>query len=179
MMSRAPRSIAPVFATLTAVAVVAALAGCSSAASGSSGGSAAKSTTQASSASAPSSSKKLDICTLLPVATVAQISGQELTVAKPDHSLDANGIDACSYETADGLEFIRVDVNNQTAKIAYDANHSTAGSTEDLSGLGDKAFGTMYHVEALFGDSDIAVLNQASASLDALEAIVQKVHSVI
>jgi hypothetical protein len=175
-MSRTQRPIALALATLAVAATVGALAGCSAAAPNASPKAASGGSSTPASAAA---SGKLDICSLLPVATVAQISGQDLTVAKPDHSLDSNGIDACSYETADGLEFIRVDVNNQTAKIAYDANYSTAGSNEDLSGLGDKAFGTMYHVEALFGDSDIAVLNQASASLDALEAIVQKVHSVI
>ncbi len=110
---------------------------------------------------------------------MAQISGQDLTTAKPDHSLDANGIFTCSYETADGLAFIRVDVNTQTAKIAYDADYSGHGSTNDLSGLGDKAFGTMYYVEALFGDTDIAVTNQASASVDALKALVLKVDSLL
>jgi hypothetical protein len=171
--------MAPVFATLTAVALVAALSGCGTGSGGSSGGSTATTTPQASSASGGSAGRKLDICSLLPVATVAQISGQDLTTAQPDHSLDANGIFTCSYKTADELAFIRVDVNTQTAKIAYDANYSAHGSADDLSGLGDKAFGSMYYVEALFGDTDIEVTNQASASIDALKALVLKVHSLL
>jgi hypothetical protein len=175
-MSRTQHPISLLAATLAAMATVAALAGCSAAAPSSSTKAASSSSSTQSSAAA---SKKLDICGLLPVATVAQITGQGLTTATPNHSLDASGIYTCSYDTADGLAFIRVDVNTQTAKIAYDANYSAAGSTDDLSGLGDKAFGSMYHVEALFGDTDIEVLNQTPAGTDALEALVQKVHSVL
>lgn len=175
MTSCPPRWTSLGFASLAALAVVGALAGCSSS-SGSSGG-ASPASAGSSSAAGGSTSTKLDICTLLPLATVVQLSGADLSTAKPDNSLDANGIYACDYENADDTAFIRVDVNNQSAKIAYDANYSAHGSTDDLSGLGDKAFGTMYNVEALFGSTDIHVTNQTLAGTDALTAIVLKVHS--
>jgi hypothetical protein len=113
------------------------------------------------------------ICQLLPVATVAQLTGEKLTVATEDDTV-AYKIYACDYKSADGTAGVRVSVLADQAKAGYDATLEANGAgAHQISGLGDKAFSAITGVEALFGDVSITVSN-----LTADDAAVQIIRAL-
>jgi len=109
------------------------------------------------------------VCQLLPVATVASVSGENLTQAKEDDTLSYK-IYACDYSNAAGTDGVDVNVLAEDASPGYDAALSAAGTgAKQISGLGDKAFSSILGLQALFGNVSITVSNlpsdQASATL--------------
>jgi glucose/arabinose dehydrogenase len=111
----------------------------------------------------------VNVCQLLPVATVASVSGENLTQAKEDDTLSYK-IYACDYSNAAGTDGVDVSVLAQDAAPGYDGALSAAGfGAKQISGLGDKAFSSILGLQALFGNVSITVSNlpsdQASATL--------------
>lgn len=107
----------------------------------------------------------VNICTLLPVATVASVTGEPLTVATEGDTLSYK-IYSCDYTSADGTVGLTVDVLALDASAGYDADiqaHDT-GWAKPISGLGDKAFSHANGAEALFGNVSISVSDLKSAS---------------
>jgi hypothetical protein len=95
---------------------------------------------------------------------VAGITGEPITVAKPDDDkvLTSSGIYTCDYTSADGTSGLDLTVHNKDGKIGYDADYQAAKSvgaagTTTIDGLGDKAFSAVDGVHALFGDVEIEV----------------------
>jgi hypothetical protein len=131
--------------TIAVALTVLALSGCS----GSTGGSAS---TAKADASGP-----LDVCALLPVATVATITGQTLTGST---SNGIGGRHACEYGANTAVSVIVVRPGGATDYA------QTAGSGDTpVSGLGDKAFfNSSVGVVALFGDTEVqAHIDQSGA----------------
>jgi hypothetical protein len=103
----------------------------------------------------------VNICTLLPVATVASVSGEPLTVTQEQDTLSYK-IYACDYTSADGTSGLTVSVLAMDAAAGFqgdiDANKSVDGAQyTPVTGLGDKAFSSISGVEALFGNVSISV----------------------
>lgn len=114
-----------------------------------------------------------NICQLLPVATVAQITGEKLTVATEDDTISYK-IYVCDYKSADGTAGVRVTVLADQAKVGYDSTLRANGAgAHQISGLGDKAFSAITGVEALFGDVSITV-----SDLTADDAAVQIIRTL-
>ncbi len=113
-----------------------AVSGCS----GSAGGSATS--------AKPDASGSLDVCALLPVTTVASITGESLTGST---SNGIGGRHACEYG-ANTLASVVVVRPGGAADYAQ-----TAGSGDTpVSGLGDKAFyNPSVGIVALFGDTEV------------------------
>jgi hypothetical protein len=59
----------------------------------------------------------VNICTLLPVATVASITGEPLTVATEDDTLSSSKIYSCNYTNAAGTSGLIVTVEAMVAAI--------------------------------------------------------------
>lgn len=99
----------------------------------------------------------VNICTLLPVATVASATGEPLSVATEQDTLSYK-IYTCNYTSADGTSGLTVDVLALDAAAGYDAELQAHGTgAKRISGLGDKAFSYANGVEALFGNVSISV----------------------
>lgn len=110
----------------------------------------------------------VNVCSLLPVATAASVSGVPVTVAAEDDTLSYK-IYSCDYTTADGTNGFTLDVLADDAAAGYDADvqaFQTVGTAmTPISGLGDKAFSTGGgQTEALFGNVKIDVTNLMNAA---------------
>jgi hypothetical protein len=135
------------------------------AASASTGGQAAGATSQAGAGSAGSVNDGIghpvNVCDLLPMATVASITGEPLTVAKEDDTADYK-LYSCSYTSANGTSGVDVSVLALDAAAGFDSGMQADSSAKLISGLGDKAFSGVLGVEALFGNVQITVSNLQS-----------------
>ena len=111
----------------------------------------------------------VNICTLLPVATVASITGEPLSVAKEDDTLSYKSY-VCDYTSADGTSELRITVEAKDAAIGYDAGLKAAGTAaKQISGLGEKANSSILGQDALFGNVRITVTNlQSDAAAETL-----------
>jgi len=131
--------------TIAAALTVLALSGCS----GSTGGS----STAKADASGP-----LDVCALLPVATVANITGQVLTGST---SNGIGGRHACEYGASTAVSVVVVRPGG-----AADYAQTAASADTPVSGLGDKAFfNPSVGVVALFGDTEVQAHIDPSGAL--------------
>jgi hypothetical protein len=119
----------------------------------------------------------VNICSLLPVATVASVSGEDLTRAKEDDT-SSYKIYACNYTSANGAAGVGVSVLALDAAAGYDAGvqaAQTAGTGfRRISGLGDKAFSSILGVQALFGNVSITVSNLQSDKI--AETLIRKLQ---
>jgi hypothetical protein len=109
----------------------------------------------------------VSVCTLIPAATAASVSGEPITVAQ-EQDTPSYKIWSCNYTSADGTAGFVLNVLAMDAAAGYDADIQTAqtvGATvTQISGLGDKAFSGIHQVEALFGNYSISVANLSSDS---------------
>jgi hypothetical protein len=113
----------------------------------------------------------VNVCSLLPVATVASVSGESLTVAKEDDTTSYK-IYSCDYNSADGTSGLSVSVLALDAAAGYAASVQAAGTGgKTITGLGDKAFTSILGVQALFGNVSITVSNLESD--DASETLIR------
>lgn len=115
----------------------------------------------------------VNVCTLLPAATVASITGEPITQAVEDDTM-AYKIYACDYTSAAGTSGLTVSVLALDAAAGYDgdlqANQQVKGAKQ-ISGLGDKAFSGPLGVVALFGNVSISVTGLQSD--DAAETLIR------
>ena len=113
----------------------------------------------------------VNICTLLPVATVASITSESLTVATEEDTLSTKTY-VCNYASSDGTFGVLITVAAMAAAIGYDADLSSTSqvtTAKQISGLGDKAFSGPLGLEALFGNVSITVSNlQSDAAAETL-----------
>jgi len=113
----------------------------------------------------------VNVCTLLPVATVASITGEPLTVATEQDTLPTKTY-VCDYTSSDGTFGVLITVAAMAAAIGYDADLSSTSqvtTAKQISGLGDKAFSGPLGLEALFGNVSISVSNlQSDAAAETL-----------
>jgi hypothetical protein len=113
----------------------------------------------------------VNVCTLLPVATVASITGEPLTVGKEDDNLPTKAY-VCDYTSSDGTFGVFITVVAMDAAIGYDLDLSSTSQVtpaKQISGLGDKAFSGPLGLEALFGNVSINVSNlQSDAAAETL-----------
>ncbi len=108
----------------------------------------------------------VNVCSLLPAATVASISGEPITQAQEQ---DTPGYKTymCNYTSTDGTSGLVVSVLADGAAVGYAANVQAADSVvkgHDISGLGDKAYSNINGLQALFGNVMITVSNLQSDS---------------
>ena len=104
----------------------------------------------------------VNVCSLLPVATVASLAREPLTVATEDDTLAAKAY-VCEYTSADGTSELRITVEAMGASVGYDSALQAAGTgAKQISGLGDKASSSILGLDALFGNVSITVSNPPS-----------------
>jgi hypothetical protein len=103
----------------------------------------------------------VNICALLPVASVASITGENLTVARENDEDELQTYN-CGYFTADGDSGLTVSVYTLQGAQGYNNALANDGSrATPISGLGDKAYsttsGSLNVVRSLFGQVEINV----------------------
>jgi hypothetical protein len=137
----------------------------SAAGSASTGGQPAGATAQAAAANGgtveDSIGHPVSICDLLPVATVASVTGEPLTLAKGDDTAGYK-IYGCDYSSADGTSAVTVSVLALDAAAGFDSTMQADSNAKVINGLGDKAFSSILGVFALFGNVQITVSNLQS-----------------
>ena len=103
------------------------------------------------------------VCDLLPVATVASITGQQLTQATESDTAALQSY-GCYYGGA-GLAGVTVTVADGAADT-FDTlmQEALALGGEQVSGLGDKAYHAVLGVNALFGDVSIFASTDLAAT---------------
>lgn len=120
--------------------------GSSSSASTASGGSPSSAARGEPSASR-ASGHPIDVCTTLPAASAAKLSGQPITTAVPRTGLQPQEY-GCAYGNDDDTLQVEVTVFGHDAAFSYDTFLSGTKNARTVRGLGDKAFfdndGTMY-----------------------------------
>jgi hypothetical protein len=83
--------------------------------------------------------KSIDVCTVLPVAQAAKLSGQPYTTAAPT-GIAEGWTSGCAYNnddaTAQGVN-VNIDTSDRTAST-WNLVHT--GNITEISGVGDKAF---------------------------------------
>ena len=103
----------------------------------------------------------VNICDLLPVATVASVTGEPLTIAKEDATAGYK-IYGCDYSSANGTSGVTVSVLALDAAAGFDSTMKADANAKAINGLGDKAFSSILGVFALFGNVQISVSNLQS-----------------
>ena len=111
----------------------------------------------------------VNVCAVLPVATVASVTGGPFSVAK-EADLLAYKQYVCNYTSADGTSELTVMVEAMDAALGYDGGVKAAGTSDkQISGLGDKANSSIAGLDALFGNVRITVSNlQSDANAETL-----------
>ena len=113
----------------------------------------------------------VNVCTLLPVATVASITSEPLTVATEQDTLPTKTY-VCNYASSDGTFGVLITVAAMAAATGYDLDLSSTNqvtTAKQISGLGDKAFSGPLGLESLFGNVLITVSNlQSDAAAETL-----------
>jgi len=116
----------------------------------------------------------VNVCSLLPAATAASISGEPITEAQ-EQDTPGYKLYACNYTNPGQATGFVISVLAEDAAIGYDANvqaNSSVVAIHQISGLGDKAFSSSASgVEALFGNVSISVDGLQSDS--AAEAVIR------
>jgi hypothetical protein len=116
----------------------------------------------------------VNVCSLLPAATAASISGEAISQATEDDTTSYK-LYVCKYSNAAGTNGFDISVLALDAAAGYDAGLTAAGSdAKQISGLGDKAFSSILGLKALFGNVSITVSNLASD--DASEALIRELQ---
>ena len=104
----------------------------------------------------------VNICDLLPVATVASITGEPLTVSKEDDTADYK-IYAMRLQQRETVRpASTVSVLALDAAAGFDSGMQADSNAKLINGLGDKAFSSILGVYALFGNVQITVSNLQS-----------------
>jgi hypothetical protein len=123
----------------------------------------------------------VNVCSLLPAATAASVSGEPITVANEQDTLSYK-IYTCNYTTADGTNGFDVNVLALDAAAGYAGDiqtYQTVGTKmTPVSGLGDKAFATDSDVVALFGNYSIDVSN-LTGNTNACETLIRDLQQKI
>jgi hypothetical protein len=185
--------------------IVLALAACSTAAlslagcGGSSKASASTQTGGSSSGSAKSATKTgsggsggqvkgaVNVCELMPAATLSQLTGKQFTSAEPDNT-PSYKLYSCNYTStvAQGANQLDLDVEGENGAIALSADVDAAKSVNNnltnltpVSGIGDKAYGggIQGHLEVLYGDVLIKISGVTDVSTDQGKQIIGQLHS--
>jgi hypothetical protein len=98
------------------------------------------------------------VCTLLPVATVAQLSGEALVNAKETDLLPDAKSYGCLYTDSLGTGNVGVSVLAKNAANIFNTGLTFADNhAKPISGVGDKAYSGEVGVSALFGNVEISV----------------------
>jgi hypothetical protein len=157
------------------------LAGCKSSAVSNAGGAPAPVTPAAAQTSAPASAAAtvggVPVCSLLPVATVAQLSGKALTTQQEDDLANA-GTFTCTYTDSAGSSRVSVTVAEKNAVNSFNAGVTMYGSeAKPISGVGDKAYSGPLGQSVLFGDAMISVFGVDSddAAVKIIEMLQPKI----
>jgi len=110
----------------------------------------------------------VNVCSLLPAATVASVTGEPLTVAQEQDTASYK-LWTCDYTSADGTSGLTISVLALDAAPGYDAALQADTNAKQITGLGDKAFSGVLGLQALFGNVSISVSDvQSDAAAETL-----------
>lgn len=125
----------------------------------------------------------VNVCGLMPAATVAQITGKQFTSAAEDDTKSYR-LYACDYTAPPPTPLqLRISIIGKNGKIGYDASqHSLkeAGrKVTPVSGIGDAAYtsdGPWAILKVLYADTSIDLTGMSEVSVDQAKQIVAQLH---
>ena len=194
-MSRTPGSARIALAFVACCAAALTVTGCggsskasTSASAQTAGGSSGKAATKAGSSGSGGGLKgAVNICQLMPAATISQLTGKQFTMTKQDDT-PSYQIYACDYTgtVAQGVNQLRIDVLGKGGAAGLSADVDAAKQVNSkltnltpVSGIGDKAYGggIQAGLEVLYGDTLIKLSGGTDITTDQGKQIISQLHS--
>ena len=195
-MSRSPMSRRVAMAIVASATAAASLAGC---------GSSSKSSTSSAAHSAGASSSKtatkaasgggglkgaVNVCALMPPATLSQITGKTFQKAEADNT-PSYQLYKCNYSTdptsgGTTVEQLDLDIIGKGGAVGLNADVDAASQVKSslttlhpVSGIGDKAYGggIEARLEVLYGDTLIKISGLTEITEDQGKQIISQLHS--
>lgn len=121
----------------------------------------------------------VDVCGLMPAATIAQITGKTFTEAKEDDTKSYR-LYACRYAGPNPLSISIVGLHGKPGYgSTIEALKGAGQAVVDVPGIGDAAFSSnsqLARLEVLYGDVTIAVTDWADLPLDQAKQIASQLH---
>lgn len=129
----------------------------------------------------------VNICQLMPEATISQLTGKQFTTTEPDNT-PSYQLYSCNYTStvAQGNNQLDLDIIGNNGAIALSADVDAAKSVNNkltnltpVSGIGDKAYGggIQGHLEVLYGDILIKLSGGTDVTTDQGKQIISQLHS--
>jgi len=120
----------------------------------------------------------VNVCSLLPAATAASLSGEPITQTE-EQDTPSYKLYTCEYTNSNPPNEFTISVLADDAAAGYDGEVQAAGgiaTVKPITGLGDKAFSDFTELEALFGNVSISVskLQSDSAAESLIRALQPK-----
>jgi len=123
----------------------------------------------------------VDVCGLMPAATIAQITGKQFTNAdgKDNVHTKSFGVYSCNYT---GSNQLSLSIVGKNGKLAYDgiirAINTAGQKVVDVPGIGDAAFSSppMARLKVLYGDITIGLSGWTDLPLDQAKQIIRQLH---
>jgi hypothetical protein len=194
-VSRTPgsRRIALAFVACSTAAISVAGCGSSSKASSSAsaqtaGGSSTKAATKAGTGGSSDGLKgAVNVCALMPPATLSQITGKQFTMTEPNNT-PSYQLYSCNYTSpvAQGANQLSLDIIGKDGAVGLSADVDAAKQVNNkltsltpVSGIGDKAYGggIQGRLEVLYGDTLIKISGLTDVTTDQAKQIITQLHS--
>jgi hypothetical protein len=128
----------------------------------------------------------VNICSLMPPATLSQITGKQFDKTEEDNTASYQ-IYACDYTSSTQIgNQLRIDILGKDGAVGIDADVAAANQVKSsitalhpVSGIGDKAYGggIEAHLEVLYGDTLIKISGGTDISTDQGKQIISQLHS--
>jgi hypothetical protein len=194
-VSRTPGSFRIALALVACSSAALSVAGCggsskasTSASTQAAGGSSTKAATKAGSGGSSGGLKgAVDVCALMPAATLSQITGKQFTMTEPD-STPSYQIYSCDYTSTvpQGANQLDLDILGKGGAVGISADVDAAKQLNNkltqltpVSGIGDKAYGggIQGRLEVLYGDTLIKISGLTDVTTDQGKQIISQLHS--
>lgn len=125
----------------------------------------------------------VNVCGLLPAATVAQITGKQFSSAEEDDTRSYR-LYACNYSAPQPTPLqLRISIVGKNGKIGYEASQDSlkkAGhKVTPVSGIGDAAYtsdGPWEILEVLYADTSIDLSGMSGVSVDQAKQMIAQLH---
>ncbi len=129
----------------------------------------------------------VNVCELMPAATISQLTGKQFTMTKEDNT-PSYQLYSCDYTSTvtQGANQLDLDIMGKGGAIGLSADVDAAKQTKSsltqlapVSGIGDKAYGggIQAHLEVLYGDLLIKISGLTDVTVDQGKQIISQLHA--
>jgi hypothetical protein len=138
--------------------------------------------------SAPAADEnKLDVCTALPAATLAQLTGIKVTKADPSQLPQGASLSIATCNYTGGMNQLDITVARSSLaehlfQTDYSTNKQVLSKTAMVPGIGDKAFTANFPsmwLEVLWGDEQLEISGASTVPVDVAKRVLSALHDKV